>query len=101
MQLNPGQRLKSTSSEAEVIVIRAAGGETDLTCGGAPMIPFDQSGEPGAAPPADGPPLLIGKRYSDEEGTLELLCTRGGAGPLAADSRELTAKVAKPLPASD
>ncbi|GAA5078358.1 hypothetical protein HNP84_009549 [Thermocatellispora tengchongensis] len=101
MQLNPGQRLRSASSEAEVIVIRAPKGEVHLTCAGAPMIPFEQAQAAGAAAPADAPPLLIGKRYCDEEGTLELLCTRGGAGPLAAGSRELAVKAAKPLPASD
>ncbi|MGA5762023.1 hypothetical protein [Nonomuraea bangladeshensis] len=100
MQLTPGQRLRSAVSEAEVIVIRAPAGDIDLTCAGAPMISFDQ--EPGdARASADAPALLIGKRYSDDEGTLELLCTRAGAGPLATGSGELTVKAAKPLPASD
>lgn len=101
MQLNPGQRLRSTSSEAEVIVIRAPSGEVDLTCAGAAMIPYDQGAEPAPPPLAEAPPLLIGKRYSDDETTIELLCTRAGAGPLALNSRELTVKAAKPLPASD
>jgi hypothetical protein len=30
-----------------------------------------------------------GKRYSDRKSGLELLCTQGGAGPIAVDGREL------------
>jgi hypothetical protein len=44
---------------------------------------------------------LLGKRYVDATGTLELLCTRAGAGELSCDGAPMTLKAAKALPASD
>jgi hypothetical protein len=49
--------------------------------------------------PASG--TLIGKRYVNAAGDLELLCTKPGAGALAADGAPLAMKGAKPLPSSD
>ena len=43
----------------------------------------------------------IGKRYVDEGGTLELLCTKPGEGSLALGDQLLSLKEAKPLPSSD
>ena len=43
----------------------------------------------------------IGKRYVNEAGDLELLCTKPGDGSLALSGAELTIKGAKPLPSSD
>ena len=43
----------------------------------------------------------IGKRYVNEAGDLELLCTKPGKGSLAAGGTALTVKGAKPLPSSD
>jgi hypothetical protein len=43
----------------------------------------------------------LGKRYVNDAGTLELLCTRPGEGSLSADGVALTVKGAKPLPSSD
>jgi hypothetical protein len=45
--------------------------------------------------------VVLGKRYVDEQSGLEVLCTKAGAGPLAADGRPLVIKAAKVLPASD
>ena len=47
------------------------------------------------------PGTLIGKRYVNAAGDLELLCTEPGAGTLAAAGAPLTVKGAKPLPSSD
>jgi hypothetical protein len=98
MQLRPGIKLNSAVSAAQVIVIRAPAGDVDLRCGGRPMVAAD-------APQADscggGEALLIGKRYSDESGTLEVLCTKAGDGGLSIGTQPLTVKAAKPLPASD
>jgi hypothetical protein len=44
---------------------------------------------------------LLGKRYSDDELGLELLCTKGGEGTLAVNGTPLPLRDAKPLPASD
>ena len=98
MELKPGLKLKSAGSSAEFIVIRGPGGEVELTCAGSPLN-AEGSGAPGGA--AGGGDLLVGKRYSDDAGTVELLCTRGGAGPLLLDGRALAAKAAKALPSSD
>jgi hypothetical protein len=52
----------------------------------------------GAAPEGE---VLLGKRYVDTGGTLELLCTKAGAGTLAVGGEALVLKSAKPLPSSD
>ena len=43
----------------------------------------------------------LGKRYSDEELGLELLCTKAGTGSISVGEAVLEVKGAKPLPASD
>ena len=43
----------------------------------------------------------MGKRYVTEDESLELLCTKPGAGSLAAGEAPLNVKGAKPLPSSD
>jgi hypothetical protein len=66
------------------------------------MLGFDAEAaetEPIAADHAAG--TVLGKRYVDDEGSLEVLCTKAGAGSLSVDSRPLTLKDAKPLPSSD
>jgi hypothetical protein len=44
---------------------------------------------------------MAGKRYTDAESGVELLCTKAGAGDLTFAGRPLQRKDAKPLPASD
>ncbi len=100
MELKAGTRLRSAVSDAEVVVIKAASGDVDLRCGNVPMI--DGSAEPspsGAGTP--GGSLALGKRYVDDDDTLEVLCTKAGAGELAVGDRQLLLKSAKPLPSSD
>ncbi|MEW2353406.1 hypothetical protein [Spirillospora sp. NPDC029432] len=99
MQLRPGLKLNSAVSEAQVVVVRAPAGDVDLRCGGEPMTAAGASGPPRET--AGGEPLLIGKRYADDTGTLELLCTKAGAGGLSVGDRPLAVKAAKALPASD
>ncbi|WP_433755629.1 hypothetical protein [Nocardia sp. CA-135398] len=98
MELRPGMRLNSAMSSAEVIVVRAPSGDVDIRCGGRPMVVGAPPAETG---PPSGDPLLLGKRYCDEDGTVELLCTKPGLGALSLGGVPLTVKVAKPLPASD
>ena len=96
--MKPGTRLKSAACDTEVMVIRSGVGS--IECGGAPM---DE------AKPADAAALsadfsagtLMGKRYVDEAGTIELLCTKPGPGVPALGGTPLQLKDAKPLPASD
>lgn len=97
--IKPGARLRSAVSEVEVVIVRAGSdvGSGALTCGGEPML--DVSAAPGSG--GSGDDVLLGKRYVDEESGAEILCTKGGAGPLALDGRGLTIKGAKTLPSSD
>lgn len=53
------------------------------------------------APHQDGAGAQLGKRYTDTDGSLEVLCTRAGTGALALGGTPLGQKAAKPLPASD
>ncbi|KAA9156208.1 hypothetical protein FPZ12_028195 [Amycolatopsis acidicola] len=98
--LRPGDQLASTVCATRVVVVRApAGAGPALACGGSPMVPAN-SARP--RPAASGEPVtLLGKRYVDAAGTLELLCTSAGTGELSCDGEPMTLKTAKPLPASD
>ncbi|MCU1692806.1 MAG: hypothetical protein JWM64_1897 [Frankiales bacterium] len=100
VDVKPGAKLRSAVSTAEVVVVRAPKEPVDLCCGGAPMVAPDAAPEAPPAP-ADGPATLLGKRYVDEVTSLEILCTKGGAGLLTVDGRELGLKGAKTLPSSD
>lgn len=101
-KLKAGARMRSAVCATEVMVIQAPEGECDLRCGGAPMI--DIGGEPPGGQSLDAAAsggTQIGKRYVNEAGDLELLCTKPGEGSLGVAAELLTVKGAKPLPASD
>ena len=95
--LKPGSRLKSSVCDAEIMVIKAMSGN-DLTCGGAPM-----SEEPTQAEPDQEQMhgCLIGKRYVNEDETIEVLCVKSGEGSIYCDGVELMTKDTKKLPSSD
>jgi hypothetical protein len=97
-----GARLRSTVCETEVIVVRSPGGDLDLRCGGHPMVAKDVEALSAGGPKVgfDGG-TAVGKRYADQEGGLELLVTKAGAGSLSVGDDPLPVKDAKPLPASD
>ena len=96
----PGDQLASTVCGTRVVVIRApAAAQLQLACGDSPLVPAADA--PPAKPGPAGTTTLIGKRYVDATGTLELLCTASGAGELTCDGAPMTLKAAKPLPASD
>lgn len=96
--MKPGTRLKSAACETEVMVIRSVQGT--IECGGVPMA--ENKPETAASLSADhANGTLMGKRYVDAEGTIELLCVKAGQGSLALDGVPLATKDAKPLPASD
>jgi hypothetical protein len=100
LNLRPGDQLASSVCTARVVVVRVPdGGHPVLECGGRPMI----AGAPGAKPSPAGPDAvtLIGKRYVNSTGSLEVLCTSSGTGTLTCDGAPMALKEAKPLPASD
>lgn len=96
--LRPGLRLRSRTCTAEIVVVRPGSGSGTLECGGEPMTTDDVTTPAGTA---DAPGVLLGKRYTDESRTLEVLVVKAGAGPLSLGGVALTVKAAKPLPASD
>jgi len=101
-QLKTGSRLRSQVCASEVMVIAAPSGDLEVTCGGVPMIDVSEA-------PADGLEISpdakdgtnLGKRYTNEAGDLELLCTKPGDGSLGANGAALSLKEAKALPSSD
>jgi hypothetical protein len=102
IEVKPGTRLRSVVCTTEVVVVRAAGEAVDLRCGGHALV---RSNEP---VPADvevdagfAGGTMLGKRYIDAETTLELLCTKAGAGSLSIGEVRMQLSGAKPLPASD
>ena len=101
-ELKPGTRLRSTVCATEVMVVAAPKGDVDLQCGGAPMAPLDAPAAAKGAPSPDASGgTQLGKRYTNEAGDLELLCTKPGQGSLASTGKPLAVKGAKPLPSSD
>ena len=98
--LKAGLRLKSAVCDAEIMIVKA-GGEATLSCGGAPMLAGDES-RAGAEPVADQMDgCQVGKRYVNDDQSLEVLCVKAGAGSLAANDTALAIKDAKKLPSSD
>ena len=98
MSLKVGSRLRTPTSTAEVIVVKAAATDGELQCAGGGMTTEDVTVEDQGG---SGSKILLGKRYTDTESGLELLATKPGAGPLVFDGRELAIKSAATLPASD
>ncbi len=101
-KLRPGLRLKSAVCTTEVMVVAAPEAEIEITCGGAPLVALGEATQSSvkiAESAAGG--TLLGKRYVDTAGGLEILCTKPGKGSLAAGGALLVLKGAKPLPSSD
>ncbi|MFQ5417265.1 MAG: hypothetical protein ACE5FL_09490, partial [Myxococcota bacterium] len=101
-QLKAGTRLRSAVCTTEVMIIAAPAEGVEISCGGVAMIAID------AEPPADvsidsaaAGGTALGKRYVNEAGDLEILCTKPGEGSLAVAGTALGVKEAKPLPSSD
>ena len=94
--------LATSVAVAQFFVVRAPSGEAELACGGAALLAADADRPDGLTlDPEHSEGSLLGKRYSDEELGLELLCTKAGAGSLTCNGVSLALKGAKPLPASD
>ena len=96
--MKPGTKLKSTVDDTEVMVIRATSAAVE--CGGAPMAE-EKPAHLGTLNPDFSSGTMMGKRYVDAAGTVELLCVKPGKGSLAIAGTALQIKDAKPLPSSD
>lgn len=93
--------MRSAVCATEVMVIAAPAATVELTCGGAAMIAMAEEPSGAAIDPAFGEGTLLGKRYVNNAGDMELLCTKPGDGSLAADGVAMVLKEAKALPSSD
>ncbi len=98
--LKAGGRFKSAVSDVQVMVVKAPAGEHDLQIGGADVIAATATGG-GALAAGDAGEVLIGKRYVNEDESVELLCTKGGKGTIVFNGTPLDVKQAKQLPSSD
>lgn len=85
------------------MVVRAPEDDVALECAGQPMVPADDPGAPkaGADDIDADTAVLLGKRYEQADLGLEVLCVKGGEGPLVANGAALAIKGSKPLPSSD
>lgn len=101
-QLKAGTRMRSAVCATEVMVVAAPAEDVEMTCGGVPMIAIGDDPPAGASlSPDAGQGSALGKRYVNEAGDLELLCTKPGEGSLGVGGALLSLKEAKPLPSSD
>ena len=99
--LKAGARFKSAVCDTQVMVIKAPAADYDLRCGGAEMIAPTANGAGGQPDAAHAGGTLIGKRYVNADESIELLCTKGGAGSLSLNGTAMEVKQAKQLPSSD
>jgi hypothetical protein len=102
MQLKAGARLFGAACTTEVIVVKAPSEPVDLCIGGHPALTSASDRTDGleVLTPVESKPAM-GKRYTNADGTLEVLCTKVGAGAVALGTELLAQKDAKPLPSSD
>jgi hypothetical protein len=102
LTIKPGARLYGAACTSEFIVVKSSAPTVELTIGGHVAL-LSADGRDAALVVAEGhgEGAAMGKRYVDQAGSLELLCTKAGAGVPALDGELLVIKDAKPLPASD
>ena len=102
MKLSVGSRVRSQVCSSQSVVVRCGTGDYALTCGGHELVPMDA--------PVDSDLVLrqktetgnlVGKRYVNAAGDLEVLITAAGEGALAVAGEPLGLKETKPLPSSD
>ena len=98
--LTPGTRLKSTVCTTEIMVITAPAEGIDIMCGGEPMNSDGQSNG-GSVQQEHAAGSTLGKRYTNKEGSLEVLCVKGGEGSLWAGGSAMKVKDSTKLPKTD
>jgi hypothetical protein len=101
MEIKAGQRLACPACATEVVVVRPPSAPVTVTCGGEVLVDPGAERSGAGHDGATGDGTLVGKRYTDDDSTLEVLCSKPGPGALAADGRDMPIKGAKPLPSSD
>lgn len=101
MEIKPGSRWKSAVCDAQFVVVRPPTTAGELQCGGVSVRELSNSAPLGEADPAFAGGVLVGRRYTDADSGIEVLCAKPGKGSLGFDGRAMQPKDAKPLPASD
>ena len=101
MEIKPGSRWKSAVCDGQFVVVRPPATPGELHCGGALVRELADAAAAEALDPALAGGVLVGKRYTEAESGIEVLCAKAGKGSLSFDGRAMTPKDAKPLPASD
>ena len=101
MELKAGTRLASITCDTQVVVVKAPGGDVDVRCGGESMVPLGEESARKDLDADEAEGTLAGKRYTNDDASIELLCTKAGQGALSVDGQRLSLKDAKPLPSSD
>lgn len=99
--IKTGARLKSNVCDTEVMIIACADTSVTISCGGESMIDASANKTGTSLDPAYAAGTLLGKRYVNAAGKIELLCVKAGKGSLAVNNEALVLKDAKPLPSSD
>lgn len=102
LNIKPGARLFSAVCTTELMVVKTPKTELAITVGGVEPV-LSAAGRDTSRGIADGHGggCAIGKRYVDENGELELLCSKAGPGVPAVNGVLLVLKDSKNLPASD
>jgi hypothetical protein len=102
VKLKVGARYASQACDTEVIVVRTPADDVELTCAGWPMAQGKPAAQARQEPAADRQGgSVLGKRYTDDAGSVELLVVKAGKGTLAIGEQSLEPKSAKALPSSD
>ena len=101
IELKTGARLASTVCDGEVMVVAAPDAAVAMTCGGAPMVATGTDAARVDIDPDQAVGIQIGKRYVNEDGSLEVLCVKAGEGQLGANGELLLQKDTKKLPKTD
>jgi hypothetical protein len=99
-----GQQFKSAVCSTRVIVVRKPKiDDAVLNCGGVAMVDVSDEVSPDAR--SADPKLLggsmMGKRYSEPESGIQVLCVAAGDGTLTLNGSKLEIEAARQLPSSD
>ena len=100
--LKAGTKVFGAACLTEGIVVRAPKDPVELRIGGHPAVTSaaERNAELAVVEGHDGASLM-GKRYTDVDDTIELLCTKAGKGAFSIGDVLCEVKGAKALPASD
>tara|TARA_B110000444_G_C18767253_1_gene560654 strand:- start:489 stop:800 length:312 start_codon:yes stop_codon:yes gene_type:complete len=102
VEIKPGVRVKSAICATEMMIVKATSENLDIRCGGEPVIEMTAEGNSGTDIPSDFTGgTQVGKRYVNEEESIEILCTKAGDGALSQGKVVLGIKESKALPSSD